>query len=73
MNEGNVDLFNDDIGLTALHYGHSVAVQLTQIVNSELGGRTAGSDAEHKAADWLAEEMKKIGLLKVKKKYFIAD
>ena len=51
-------------------YGHSVAVQLTQIVNSELGGRTAGSDAEHRAADWLAEEMKKIGLLEVKKEEF---
>ena len=45
MNEGTTHLFNDEIGLAAVHYGHSVAVQLTQIVNSELGGRTAGSDA----------------------------
>lgn len=33
----------------------------------ELGWRTAGSDAEHKCADFLAEEMKNIGLTDVEK------
>ena len=35
--------------------------------NPELGGRTAGSDAEHKVADLLVEEMKAIGLTDVKR------
>ncbi len=34
---------------------------------NELGFRTSGSDAEHKAADFIAEEMKKIGLVEVEK------
>ena len=33
----------------------------------ELGWRTAGSDAEHRCADFLAEEMKKIGLTDIEK------
>lgn len=35
--------------------------------SSELGFRTAGSDAEHKAADYLAGEMKKLGLEDIEK------
>ena len=33
----------------------------------ELGWRTAGSDAEHRCADFLAEEMEKIGLTDIEK------
>lgn len=35
--------------------------------DNELGWRTSGSDAEHKAADFLVKEMKKIGLKNVEK------
>ena len=35
--------------------------------DNELGWRTAGSDAEHRAADFLAKEMKNIGLTDIEK------
>ncbi len=50
------------------------AYQLTEdlaynedLVDCELGWRSAGSDAEHKTADYLKEEMEKIGLQDVDK------
>lgn len=54
-------------GAASADYAHSVALELIKFTNSELGGRNAGSDAEHKAADYLAAEMKKIGLQEVGK------
>ena len=38
-----------------------------QYWDNELGWRTSGSDAEHKTADFLAKEMKNIGLTDVEK------
>lgn len=37
------------------------------LLTNELGYRTAGSDAEHAAADWIAEEMARIGLEEIEK------
>lgn len=51
-------------------YAHDIAETLaydeTYLSNS-LGWRTAGSDAEHKVADYLAKEMKSLGLQAVEK------
>ncbi len=57
-------------------YGYQIAEKLSGkefMNNPELGGRTAGSDAEHKVADLLVEEMKAIGLTDVKKEAFPVD
>ena len=46
-------------------YAYDTAYTLSydeQYLSNELGFRTAGSDAEHKAADFLADQMKEIGL-----------
>ena len=46
-------------------YAYNIAVELAenpQFRSSSLGSRTAGSDAEHAAALWLAEQMQDIGL-----------
>lgn len=51
-------------------YAYDIALELTtnpEFFNSELGGRTAGSDAEHAAADYLAGVMEEIGLSNVEK------
>lgn len=51
-------------------YAYDVALELTtnpDFFNSELGGRTAGSDAEHATADYLAGLMEEIGLSDVEK------
>lgn len=51
-------------------YAYKVAVELStnpELFNSDLGGRNAGSEAEHKTADYLAEEMKNIGLADIEK------
>ena len=51
-------------------YAYNIALELTtnpEFFNSELGGRTAGSDAEHAAADYLAGVMEEIGLSNVEK------
>lgn len=53
-----------------LDYAYSIAETLstdTRFHDNELGFRTAGSDAEHAAADWLAEQMEAIGLENVEK------
>ncbi|MBN2050335.1 MAG: M28 family peptidase [Spirochaetales bacterium] len=54
-------------------YGYELALSMNQFVNSELGGRQAGSDAEHKAADYLVQKMKEIGLSDVQKEEFRCD
>lgn len=51
-------------------YAYDVALELTtnpDFFNSELGGRNAGSDAEHAAADYLIGLMEEIGLSDVEK------
>ncbi|MEG1929995.1 MAG: M28 family peptidase, partial [Anaerovorax sp.] len=51
-------------------YAYNIALQLSQneaFRSSSLGSRTAGSDAEHAAADYLYNEMKKLGLTDVEK------
>ena len=51
-------------------YGYDLAYKLSyddELWDNELGWRTAGSDAEHRAADVIAEEMKAIGLEDVEK------
>ena len=51
-------------------YAYDVALELStnpDFFNSELGGRNAGSDAEHATADYLASLMEEIGLTDVEK------
>ena len=51
-------------------YAYQIALQLstnTKFQDSALGGRNAGSDAEHAAADWLLTQMKSIGLKNTEK------
>lgn len=51
-------------------YAYDVALELSTnpgFFNSELGGRNAGSDAEHATADYLAGLMEEIGLSDVEK------
>lgn len=51
-------------------YAYDVALELStnpDFFNSELGGRNAGSDAEHATADYLASLMEEIGLSDVEK------
>jgi Iap family predicted aminopeptidase len=46
-------------------FAYDIAVELSQnpdFFNSNQGGRNAGSDAEHKAAEWLQTQMQEIGL-----------
>jgi len=51
-------------------YAYGIALELStnpEYLSSSLGTRTAGSDAEHAAADYLLAEMKKIGLVETEK------
>lgn len=51
-------------------YAYDIAYELSKnpkYRSSSLGTRTAGSDAEHKAADYLLSELKKIGLADTEK------
>ena len=46
-------------------YAYNIAETLAydeKYLSNDLGWRTAGSDAEHKAADYLAGEMENLGL-----------
>ncbi|SDK03547.1 M28 family peptidase [Natronincola ferrireducens] len=51
-------------------YAYNIALKLNDFVNSDLGGRNSGSDAEHEAAEYLYREMKEIGLQEVSKDSF---
>ncbi|MGO4940420.1 M28 family peptidase [Fundicoccus sp. Sow4_D5] len=75
---------DDVLGLEALNqqfietvdatYGYDLAVKLGEFqTNPDLGYRTAGSDAEHQAGDFLFEEMSQIGLSNVTKDEFNLD
>ena len=51
-------------------YAYDIAYELStneKFFNSKMGGRNAGSDAEHRTADYLVEKMNEIGLSDVKK------
>ena len=64
---GEVQAFADAIDMD---YAYDLAYELgynMDLADNELGWRSAGSDAEHKTADYLAKEMKKIGLVDVDK------
>ncbi len=53
-----------------MEYAYDLAYELgysEELADNELGWRTSGSDAEHKTADFLMEEMKEIGLVEVEK------
>ena len=54
----------------AEQYAFEVAKTLSydeKLLTNAYGYRTAGSDAEHAAADWIAEEMARIGLVEIEK------
>jgi Iap family predicted aminopeptidase len=53
-----------------VEYAYDAGMLIYDIVNSDLGGRTSGSDAEHEAAEVLYQEMLKIGLQDVSKDPF---
>lgn len=55
------------------NYGYHIAVKLTEFKATPSGFRLAGTDVENAAADWIAEEMKKIGLADVKKEDVTVD
>ncbi|MGI6765607.1 MAG: M28 family peptidase [Lentihominibacter sp.] len=53
-----------------MDYAYDIAYELSyneDLADNKLGWRTAGSDAEHRTADWIEAEMKKIGLQDVEK------
>ncbi|MGX7109577.1 M28 family peptidase [Facklamia miroungae] len=55
-------------------YGYQVANQLAEFKsNEQLGYRMAGSQAEHEAGQYLAQEMEKIGLSQVTSDAFSVD
>ncbi len=53
-----------------VQYAHDAGLLIYDLVNSELGGRTSGSEAEHEAAEVLYQEMLRIGLQDVSKDPF---
>ena len=64
------ELYNSYISAVSPDFAYEIALELTtnpDYFNSELGGRNAGSDAEHAAADYLAGVMEEIGLSDVEK------
>ena len=64
------DMYESFLAAVDPDYAYDVAYELTtnpDFFNSELGGRTAGSDAEHAAADYLAGLMEELGLSDVEK------
>jgi Iap family predicted aminopeptidase len=63
-------LYPDFLKAVDTRYGYDIAVELSEnpkFHSSPIGTRTAGSDAEHAAADWIAEQMRQIGLSEVEK------
>lgn len=64
------ELYDGFINAVSPDYAYDIALELTtnpEYFNSELGGRNAGSDAEHRAADYIAGIMEEIGLADVEK------
>ena len=64
------EMYNRFLDAVSPDYAYDVALELTtnpDYFNSEMGGRNAGSRAEHAAADYLAGLMEEIGLSDVEK------
>ena len=62
--------YENFLSAVSTNYAYDVALELStnpDFFNSELGGRNAGSDAEHAAADYLIGLMEEIGLTDVEK------
>ena len=63
-------MYDGYISAVSPEFAYDIALELTtnpDYFNSEQGGRNAGSDAEHAAADYLAGVMEEIGLANVEK------
>lgn len=64
------EMYDNFISAVSPDYAYELALELTtnpDFFNSESGGRNAGSDAEHAAADYLAGVMEELGLSDVEK------
>lgn len=64
------DMVNGYLDKVDPSVAYDIAVELSEnpsLLSSDSGGRNAGSDAEHAAAQWLATQMKEIGLTDVQK------
>ncbi len=62
--------YNEFLAAVDQQYAYDIALELSsnpKYRNSSLGSRTAGSDAEHAAADYLLAEMKELGLADAEK------
>lgn len=62
--------YNAFIDSVSPEYAYQIALELSEnkeFQSSPWGDRTAGSKAEHAAADWLAGKMKEIGLTDIEK------
>ncbi len=67
-------IFKNYIKNIDVDYSYHLSCKLTEFkTNDKLGYRTAGSYAEHNAANFLLDEMNKIGLNNIKKEEFILD
>jgi LysM repeat protein len=68
--------YADYVAMADVKFAYDIADQLSsdpEFFNSDLGGRNSGSDAEHRAADFLADKMAEIGLKDVSKDAFEVD
>ncbi|HYE67159.1 MAG TPA: LysM peptidoglycan-binding domain-containing protein, partial [Anaerovoracaceae bacterium] len=62
--------YNKFLAAVDQQYAYDIALELstnTKYLSSSIGSRTAGSDAEHAAANYLLAEMKKLGLVETEK------
>lgn len=62
--------YDSFINAVSTNYAYNIAYELStneQFFNSKLGGRNAGSDAEHRTAEFIMEKMQEIGLDNVEK------
>ena len=62
--------YNKYLAAVDHQYAYNIALELSsnpKYLSSSIGSRTAGSDAEHAAADYLLGEMKKLGLAETEK------
>lgn len=64
------EMYDDFLAKVSPEYAYDLALELStnpEFFNSPLGGRTAGSEAEHTTADYLVGVMSEIGLSNVEK------
>lgn len=71
MNRSLKEMFDGYLGAVSPEYAYQIAYELSTnpayFNNAKLGGRQAGSRAEHAAAEYLCNEMRAIGLEDVEK------